>query len=492
MDFRYAKIRQRQDQDQQFKKLFKGHISVVKNYLVFKSSKQPDIGSSYQDVCSIFQWLDISMWLHEVYKSREKIYLVMNYASHGPLLEHLQKNPNLQESDIRLIMGQLLLALDFMHKKQIVHRDIKPDNILVMDKDNLQVCIADLGFSCSLNEPDVLQKKCGTPGYVGPEVLKGQKASTKSDIFSLGSLFYNLLAGQMLFGGRTAKQVLQNNQILDAQIIIDRDKLKVSKESLSLLKWMVHKDPYKRPSAEECLNKLSNSQFNQTMLHHASKLRIARSMIKLYKNLSSSHLQWLQIITEKDLHLDSNQSFLMKMKILLREEIVIKHSKNTVERHLIVPRIGIYAANQGLPKRVQTANALPKKESDKKSLFFKKKLAPADPNMLHVDSPLLPRKKKQQSSEEKDCKDEEIKLPLKLIELLEESKNYNEVEFEEYPEEDDIFIENITEKLKNLVEIKDILEKHNTLGSKNKSNNRKITRRIFQPQNSPVQISFTK
>jgi serine/threonine protein kinase len=95
----------------------------------------------------------------------------MNYAKHGPLIDMLYNNKSLVENDIRIIMEQLLLAIDLMHKKQIIHRDIKPDNILVLDKDYFQVCIADLGLACRLTEPTLLVKRCGTPGYVAPEVL---------------------------------------------------------------------------------------------------------------------------------------------------------------------------------------------------------------------------------------------------------------------------------------------------------------------------------
>lgn len=63
---------------------------------------------------------------------------------------------NFQERDLQFIMEQLILAVDLMHKRGIVHRDLKPDNILVLDKDRLEVCIADLGLACRISDNEIL------------------------------------------------------------------------------------------------------------------------------------------------------------------------------------------------------------------------------------------------------------------------------------------------------------------------------------------------
>jgi serine/threonine protein kinase len=178
--------------------------------------------------------------LESVYKRGKTFSLVLKFAQGGSLKDFLQSKAVFCEGDIRRIMEQLLLALDLLHRNKICHRDIKLDNILLMNKEELEVCIADLGLACK--ETDFVQTKCkcGTPSYVDPDILHGHPFTTKSDIFSLGSLLFNLITGRLLFQGKTTKEVLSNNMNQDPVDIIECTILNVSNECISLLKKMVN------------------------------------------------------------------------------------------------------------------------------------------------------------------------------------------------------------------------------------------------------------
>ncbi|TNV74228.1 hypothetical protein FGO68_gene495 [Halteria grandinella] len=196
--------------------------------------------------------------LLEIYEDEEFIYLILEYQKQGPLFDMDQNRRKFTENQIRSVMEQLLLSVDFMHKKKIIHRDLKPDNVLINEEDEeskeLVVKIADFGLACYLPvDGALIDSKCGTPSYVAPEILRGQGYGAKCDIFSLGSILFNLMSGELLFQGRNMKEMLANNK--KCQITQSFMQIKgFSSQCTSLLMDLLQQDPDSRPSAETALS----------------------------------------------------------------------------------------------------------------------------------------------------------------------------------------------------------------------------------------------
>jgi serine/threonine protein kinase len=131
------------------------------------------------------------------------------------------------------------------------------ENILINDileNGEFNVKIADFGLSTfgPQNPRDKLFEKCGTPCYVAPEILKGEGYTTKCDIFSVGSIFFNLLSGRYLFPGQNKEQVLRLNKICDLKLANEFLE-KVSEPCRKLILWMLDSNPGSRPSARQAL-----------------------------------------------------------------------------------------------------------------------------------------------------------------------------------------------------------------------------------------------
>ena len=137
------------------------------------------------------------MKLYEVHETDSSIHLVMELIEGDPLQKILKaRDFTTKYSDTQIIrmMQSILDALSYLALKGIMHRDLKPDNILVTKEGKIK--IVDFGLAAYIDEPEQIFQKCGTPGYIAPEVFKyDQKLPNTSydascDVFSAGCIFY--------------------------------------------------------------------------------------------------------------------------------------------------------------------------------------------------------------------------------------------------------------------------------------------------------------
>ncbi|XP_070696076.1 NUAK family SNF1-like kinase 1 [Pempheris klunzingeri] len=152
--------------------------------------------------------IEITSWLrhpniirfHEVFESRDKIVIVMEYASKGELYDYIQERRRLPETEARGIFRQITSAVHYCHKNGVVHRDLKLENIL-LDQD-LNVKLADFGLSNHFQRGALLQTYCGSPLYAAPEIVKGLPyQGPEVDCWALGVLLYALVYSSMPFDG---------------------------------------------------------------------------------------------------------------------------------------------------------------------------------------------------------------------------------------------------------------------------------------------------
>ena len=134
-------------------------------------------------------------------------YIVMEYIDGVTLKQLLKKRGNLTLSETLDIMLQLTDGMAHAHDSYIIHRDLKPQNIMI--KDDGQIKITDFGIAMALNSTQLTQTNSvmGSVHYLPPEQASGKGATIKSDIYSIGIIFYELLTGKLPFKGENAVEI---------------------------------------------------------------------------------------------------------------------------------------------------------------------------------------------------------------------------------------------------------------------------------------------
>ena len=187
----------------------------------------------------------------------DDFYISFEYFESRNLRKVIREN-GLNEQQKYHLMAQLLAGLNFAHQQQIIHRDIKPENILVNDDHHLK--IADFGLALVLTEEQITHKSSivGTPSYMSPEQIRGEKLSARSDIFSSGILLFELFGEQHPFLGNDVSATINN--ILQNQIAGNAAEATVPEPVKPMIRKMLEKDRRKRfGSVEELIRAAEES-----------------------------------------------------------------------------------------------------------------------------------------------------------------------------------------------------------------------------------------
>ncbi|CAD8140143.1 unnamed protein product [Paramecium octaurelia] len=264
--------------------------------------------SEVQILKTLSQYEQNFLVLKEIYEGDSTFYLVTSYLEGLSLTRELEKAKTLPEKrlpiqSIKMIMRKLLSNLKILHSHRIIHRDLKPDNLMFAIKnDYSSLILVDFGLATSELQNKYLFPKCGTPGYVAPEILSsrsGQKYNSRVDIFSAGCIFYKLLTGQSLFQGQNFEDVLRSNRHQ-----LYQDGSHITDQSLDLLKKMLNPDGKNRINAIQALQHPFfdlNSEFSTQAMQTSSQQMIKNAIHQLnLAEFESKYNSQIEIGDEKN------------------------------------------------------------------------------------------------------------------------------------------------------------------------------------------------
>ena len=184
------------------------------------------------------------------FETHDCVYMFMEYCKGGDLESLMKKSNDISIIILRRWVKCLLEALEYLHSKDIIHRDLKLANLLLTTKDpaTAEIKIGDFGFAKVMTQ-SITSTQLGSPLYMAPEIFQDSNYTIKADIWSMGSVIYEILLGTPLFKCNTINDLIKQQ----GKPIVIPSSCKLPLEAIELITCMLNKNYEMRPTCAQLL-----------------------------------------------------------------------------------------------------------------------------------------------------------------------------------------------------------------------------------------------
>ncbi|KAJ8248747.1 hypothetical protein GJAV_G00227300 [Gymnothorax javanicus] len=193
--------------------------------------------------------------LHDVFENRSDVVLVLELVSGGELFHFLAQKESLSEEEATQFIKQILEGVHYLHSRKIAHFDLKPENIMLLDKSFPlpRIKLIDFGLAHKIEEGAEFKNIFGTPEFVAPEIVNYEPLGLEADMWSIGVITYILLSGASPFLGESKQETLANISAMNYQF--DEEFFKHTSDlAKSFIRQLLEKDTRKRLTIQDALN----------------------------------------------------------------------------------------------------------------------------------------------------------------------------------------------------------------------------------------------